>query len=237
MKIIAFLLCGVLSPALCAHTGGVVDLKCPLDGTEFKSWQDFSGTSYGLRLDLKREGLIAQPWALAQCPKCHFPLFKTNLSEDEKSELRTIVAGNRFIRAAKSRNPYFALAVLQEELQAPPKKIAESYLYASWLAEENNPGSYRAFAKRAIEWFDLAAGRPAEADDAKNSRQISIYLPIELSRRVGEFDEAKQRINDAADLNKTKIKWLPGALADEKRLVAAKDASPHDMGKPGDASK
>ena len=54
---------------------------------------------------------------------------------------------------------------------------------------------------------------------------------VELSRRAGDFDEARRRISNASHLNSTKIKWLPGALAHQKRLLAAKDSSPHEMDK------
>ena len=59
-----------------ASTGGEVKMTCPLDQTEFEAWQNFSGTSFGMRLDLKETGPIAQPWALAQCPTCSLPLYQ-----------------------------------------------------------------------------------------------------------------------------------------------------------------
>jgi len=66
LSVLAFL---TLSGLLRAHTGGEIEMKCPLDGTTFKAWQDFSGTSFGNRLDLKTLGPTASPWSLAQCPK------------------------------------------------------------------------------------------------------------------------------------------------------------------------
>jgi hypothetical protein len=207
-------------------------MECPLDGTKFESWQDLSGTSFGLRLDFKQLGPIAQPWALAECPKCGLPLYQRSFSETEKIELKKVVAGDRFMRAAKTGNSYYALAVLQEERKLPPMKIAETYLQATWIAEEKHPETYRALATQAIRWYDVAAVQLAGTDDGTNSYLYSVYLPVELSRRIGEFAETEERINAVAKLNAFKPEWLLRALTDERKLAAAKDSAPHDMAQP-----
>jgi len=44
-----------------AHTLGNVDYVCPLDGTKFTAITDFSGTTFGKRLDLKPLGPTPAP--------------------------------------------------------------------------------------------------------------------------------------------------------------------------------
>jgi len=204
-------------------------MECPLDGTKFESWQDFSGTSNGLRLDFKQLGPFPQPWALAQCPNCGLPLYQRTFSESEKIELKKLVASDDFMRAAKTGNSYHALAVLQEERKLRPMTIADTYLHATWIAEVKHPETYRALAKQAIKWYDIAAIQLGGKDDGTNSYLYSVYLPIELSRRIGEFDEAEKRISAVAKLDVFKPEWLLRALADERKLAAAKDSAPHDM--------
>jgi len=225
----------IVSLAACglqAHTGGMVECVCPLDGTKFEAWQDFSDTAFGTRLDLKRLGPIAQPWALAQCPKCRLPLFQREVefSEQEKSKLRAIVGGKRFTEESKGVSAYFAYAVLREELKEDPFAIASTYLQASWEAEETGEPAYRKAVERAIRWFDLAADQLRVSAEKQNERQLAIYLPIELSRRIGEFGAARERLNASASLRESGIGWMNGALDLERQLINAGDQSCHDIG-------
>lgn len=217
LSVLAFL---TLSGLLRAHTGGEVEMKCPLDGTTFKAWQDFSGTSFGQRLDLKALGPTASPWGLAQCPTCHLPINKAELTAKEKSDLQRIVKSPEFLHAVETGSSYAALAVVREKTNAEPSLIAESYLQASWQLEGKD--AYGEIAKAAIRWFDAAA--PTLKDPAhRDQYAVSLYAPIELLRRTGQFAAAAERLKAFPPDLAPAGKWFAKALPRQKTLIAAQD--------------
>jgi hypothetical protein len=219
----------VISARAFAHTGEEREFVCPLDGTRFMAWEDWSGTSIGTRLDLKKIGPIAQPWALPQCPRCRFPLFKDEFDSAELLKIKKIVASEPFISAAKNASPYYALGILEEELQAPAVDVAWIFLKATWEAEENAE-KYRAVAERAIEWFDKAAIALLGDQKRKSDYLVSVYLPIELLRRNGRFDVARDRLDHFPSTKDSEVKWLPSALEFQAKLISAHDSSAHNIG-------
>lgn len=210
-----------------ASERGVVRFTCPLDGTEFESVQDFSGYAEGQRLDLKKLGPITQPPALARCPQCGLPLFTKHPTAQETERLRAIVASERFRTEARAATPWFALGILREELSADPFEIAWTYLQASW-ENEDDAGGYARAAQRALAWFDRAAENlradPARAGDVLVAR----YLGVELCRRLGRFDDARQRHTALSATRTASLPWLTRALAEQSRRIAAKNAEPDD---------
>ena len=222
----------LISTSAKAHTGGKVKLTCPLDNTTFEAWQDFSGTSFGARLDLKKIGPIASPWALAQCPKCGLPLYKDkkDFSADELKKLKQIVEGKRFKDESKGKTAYFALAIIQEELKEEPMDIGYNYLQASWEVEEKNPKEYKEITRRAIKWFDLAAKKAKGQNEELDIYHFAQFLPIELERKNANFDEAKRRLDSFDDVKEPNIEWLINALAYERLLISKKDSDNHLLG-------
>ncbi|WP_415907584.1 hypothetical protein [Oleiharenicola sp. Vm1] len=222
---------GLLSFALAVAVGAseraVVRLACPLDGTEFEAVQEFSGYAEGQRLDLRKIGPISQPPTLARCPQCGFPLFTRHPDAAEAARLRALVAGERFRTEGRSAGPWFALGVLREELHADPFEIGWTYLNASWEAEDED-GDYARAAQRALAWFDRAAD--ALRADRKRSKDglVARYLGVELCRRLGRFDAARQRLDALVDARDSALPWLPRALDAQARRIAARDAAPDD---------
>ena len=204
-------LLGFFSTPGSAHTMGAVKFTCPIDQTAFKAMQDFSGTSFGAQLDLKKIGPIAQPSKLAQCPKCHLPLYKET-----------------FVKETKDTTSYFTLGVIQEELKDPPYEIAWAYLQASWQVESDKD-KYAAVCKRAVAWFDKSAAALERGKDKKDDYLISKYLPIELARRSEDFADATRRLNAFPKTTGTEIKWLDDTLKYQATLVKNKDATPHEL--------
>ncbi len=226
-----FALAGLLAVGSPASERAVVKITCPLDGTEFTAVQDFSGYATGLRLDLKKMGPISQPWALARCPECGYPVFEKYPSEERARQLKEIVASERFRTEARPASPWFALGVLKEEMKAEAFDIGMTYLNASWEAEEDRaPESYARAAQRALTWFDRAAVALVDQPDRTKDRCIALYLPIELARRLGNFDEAQRRVRALPDMSVCGIAWLPAALKTQAQLIAAKDSSACDNG-------
>ena len=226
---VIFLLC-LFSLRLAAHTFRSIEATCPLDGTRFQTYEDSSGTSFGARLDLRKIGPIADPWSLSQCPTCQFPLFRDHFSEEEKKALRKIVKEDRFKKAVKGQPVYFALGVIKDEMQADPYDIGWIFLQASWEVEHESDAQYQFVAKRAMQWFDQAAKQRSDSAEKQKQHQLALYLPIELSRRIGDFKSASQRLAATTDLSKSVIEWLPEALKDQRRLIEAKDKTPHNLG-------
>jgi len=66
-----------------AMTIGEEYFICPIDNQQFKTHANYSGTSFGMRLDMKPLGPIPAPWLLPTCPKCGFPLFKEEFSNED----------------------------------------------------------------------------------------------------------------------------------------------------------
>ena len=231
VRLLARLACGLaLVPGLVDVRAGeraMVRFACPLDGVEFEAMQDFSGFAAGQRLDLKKLGAISQPPALAKCPRCGFPLYTKHPDAAEVARLREIVTGARFRAEALPARPWFALAILREELRADPFQIGWTYLNASWEAEEE-AGDYPLAAERALTWFDRAADALRKDRGRTKDRLTARYLGVELCRRLGLFDEARQRLNRLSGASDAALPWLACALEAQASLIAAREAAPDD---------
>lgn len=229
---LAALLCGAIALVATASERAIVDVTCPLDGTEFKAVQDFSGYAEGQRLDLKKLGPISQPRALARCPHCGFPLFTKTIGAADTERIRGIVAGDRFRTEARPATPWFALGVLREELKAEPFEIAWTYLQASWEAEEDGADAYARAAERALLWFDRAAEDFRDNTARSKDRHIALYLGVELSRRLGRFGQARERLQLIGQVRDGALPWLPRAQAAQSVLIEARNAAPDDGTEP-----
>lgn len=229
-KIARVLVAAGLAGAALASERAEVSLTCPLDGTEFKAVQDFSGYAEGQRLDLKKLGPISQPPALARCPECSFPIFSKYLDDALAARIRAILASERFRTEARPATPWFALGILREELRADAFEIGWTYLNASWEAEEWNTDAkaYARAAERALTWFERAATALRDEPARRKDRIVALYLTVELSRRLGRFDEAQQKLARIEDLADDALPWLASAKAAQARLIAARDAAPDD---------
>lgn len=204
-------------------------MTCPVDGTKFKTLQEVSGTASGARLDLRKTGPIAQPRKLPLCPQCRLPIHKDTFTDAEKAALRDIVAADDFIKETEGRSAYFIHGVILERQKARAFDIGWAFHQAAWEVEGQNDGQYAETVKRAIAWFDRAAGEVAFSGTAQDDRQIAIYLPIKLHRRLRNFAEAMARLDRAQSLRTSKIEWLPPVLDFQAGLVAARDAAPHEI--------
>jgi hypothetical protein len=213
----------LVAPVSNGHTGGKVEMKCPLDGTTFEAWQDFSGTTFARRLDLKSLGPTSSPWSLGQCPKCRLPLYADEFTEQQISDLRRIVKSREFKRADQTGSAYAALAIILENTGAEPFSVGYCHLQASWQLEAKV--AYAASANAAIRWFDVAAktlARTRDADDM-DRRLTSLYTPIELLRRTGRFDKAAARLAAFPHDGVPGGSWLADALDRQQTLISARD--------------
>lgn len=217
---------GLLCTSAFAHRMGVRKFRCPLDGTAFNAVQDISGTSFGTRLDLKKVGPIAQPSKLAQCPQCRLPLYKDTFDPAELTKLKEIIRGGRFAEETRDATAYFIAGVIMEELKESPFEIGWVYLNASWEVEIDKY-NYANVCKRSIAWMDKAASSLEKQEDGKEDYLIAKYLPIELSRRIGDFAAASRRLDDFPKTRNASIEWLDDALKQQAILIKTQDLEPH----------
>lgn len=217
----------IIPGALFAHTGGMVDFICPIDQTEFSAYQDFSGTSFGVRLDFKKIGPIAQPWTLPDCPKCHFVLFDEEASQEDLDKLRPFILSEAYQEHAK-KSSYYRLALIKTYLHKPLFHIAWMYLQASWQNEDNS-AAYQDCLTKALDTLRKALPQVAKMPEQHDDYLVACYLRIELARRLGDFTEANTALREFPPIGTTEITWLPQVLAFEKERVAAKDSGSYSF--------
>ncbi|MBA3850547.1 MAG: hypothetical protein C0502_11230, partial [Opitutus sp.] len=143
-----------------------------------------------------------------------------------------ILAGDRFRTEARPASPWFALGVLREELKAEPFEIAWTYLQASWEAEEDGAEAYARAAERALRWFDRAAEDFRDNAARSKDRLVARYLGVELSRRLGRFGQARERLAHLGEARDDALPWLPRAQAAQSVLIEARNAAPDDGTEP-----
>ncbi|MFK7852005.1 MAG: DUF2225 domain-containing protein [Akkermansiaceae bacterium] len=225
---------------LFAHTGGLsasisapAEFTCPIDLTKFSGIKNLSGYSDGMRLDLKQIGAITQPWALPDCPKCHFVIFDEDASKKKIRKLRPFILSDSYKEVA-SRPSYYRLAIIQAHQKRPSFDIGWSYLRASWQSEKLKE-EYADCMKKALGAFSKASEGLAKAPKKRKDQEehddylVSCYLQIELLRKLARFDEASKAISNFPAIGKTEIEWLSDVLKYQKKLIEAKDAEEHNI--------
>lgn len=226
MRTLAFV-CGLaLAAPAWAHTSGVTEQTCPLDGKTFKAELDMSGTTFGKQLDLKPVGPTAAPWRLPVCPLDGFVLYQKSFSDEELADFRAYVASAEYVAwVKKGETSHYLLARLLEHRGAPQKGVAWAFLQATWQVEKD-AGRYAAYANEALTRYAKLAASLPETDEQWSTAGL---VAAELERRLGRFEDAQQRLRVLA----TKPAFADGFLRDlcnyELALVAKKDTAVHQM--------
>ena len=89
-QLLALLLLAAGASAL-AHTATEKAFTCPIGGETFSQTIDTSGTSFGMMTDTRPVGPIAAPFAIPQCPKNKFVMFKSQFSKAELAKFERVV--------------------------------------------------------------------------------------------------------------------------------------------------
>ncbi len=221
----------LLACIACAVNSMEQEFLCPVCGTHFTHRVETSGRARGLRLDLRQTGDVVDPPSLPQCTKCRFPLFSDKLVEQANDpakapafrQLRAFVRGADFQMLVAKNPSYFALAQVQQLLQAPHRVIALSYLRASWQVEDREV-ICRRLLEKALEHY--VAARAEAGKDYRLRRDLAL-LCGEIERRLGKWEEAERRFTDLqasgilADTPQVNIPAL------QLRLIAQRDPAPH----------
>jgi hypothetical protein len=174
---------GIIQTEVHAHTFGTVEVICPLDGTKFKTVVDFSGTSFGMRLDLKPIGPIANEF-----------------TEAEKQHLIKYVNSKEYQELAVDNSTHFLLGKIFEYLEEEVLNIAHVYLKASWQVE-STPEKYQKYANESLKKFKLFLSNSDKKDDTWQTSQL---VAGELERRLKRFDDAKKRFSSLKKLPESK---------------------------------
>jgi uncharacterized protein (DUF2225 family) len=170
-----------------AMTVGEEEFVCPIDEHQFKARINYSGTSFGMRLDMKPIGPTPAPWLLPTCPKCGFPLFKNEFSNEEIKKYRFFVTSDAFRQYIGAHPSYFLLAKVKEFDKAPANQIAHSYIQASWQVEERNIEKYKSYLTLALKEYIAFVNNANKKGDDWLTACIMIG---ELERQLGNFEAA-----------------------------------------------
>ena len=221
----------LLACVACAVNSIEQEFLCPICGTHWEQRIETSGHSRGLRLDLRQLGDVVEPPTLPQCAKCRFPLFSEQLlaqaGDPAKARafkrLRSFVLGADFQMLAAKNPSYFALAQVQELLEAPSRNIALSYLRASWQAEDRGPICRRLLEKALGHYVAALAGTSPE----DRRRGEFALLCGEIERRLEKWDDAGKRfraLESSGMLVGTPQARIPAL---QIKLIARHDSRPH----------
>lgn len=214
----------VLASTAYPMTMGKEQFTCPLDGEQFEDYVNYSGTSFGMRLDLKPIGPTPAPWALPTCPKCRFPLYKKEFEADEIKRYRILTDSKEFKSIDEDAPPYFLLAEVKKYDGAPEVEIAYSYLQASWQVEENKK-EYQKCIKLALHHYDKDY---SESDKSDDKFLTSGILVAELYRQLGEFKKSVERATQLKEV-KTDNETITAVLNQILMLSQNSDSEPHQI--------
>jgi hypothetical protein len=207
-------------------------LRCPLDQQDFTYVLDFegSGTSVGMRLDLKPLGHIPSPWRLAQCPSCGFVLYKKEFNDSECVQLREIMQTTAYHDARKLASTYYCLAQIYRSLGRKDFEIAWTLIQASWQVESDS-ARYTACVVQALTF--LARVVEKEVTPKTFQQEMSIpsdgviaaYLCVELHRISGRFDRARAYLDKLRPVKGEDVAGFNKMVQCQRKLVANRDRS------------
>ena len=168
-----------------AHTATEKAFTCPIGGETFSQTIDTSGTSFGMMTDTRPVGPIAAPFAIPQCPKNKFVMFKSQFSKAELAKFERVVNSAEYQKIAAQSPSYFAWGRMMELAgeNQDAQQMMNIFLQASWQSE-----SQESFSK-TLEYADkVLANKAISSKDAINTQ----FLRGEMLRKLGRFDEAKR---------------------------------------------
>lgn len=208
-----------------ALTTAEVKITCPLDGHAFTYQAMMSGTQFGQRLDLKPIGPIAAPAPLPVCPKDQAVVFDEDLTGAPLAKQKALVATAAYKAAAKDEPSYALLARTLEALGHAPAEVGFAWLRASWQVE-GDAAKVTRFLTAALSGYEKGMVGKAGVE----AFQMGL-IAGELERRLGRFEAAGKRFAALAGHDTAKERPFAGIIAYQQKLVAAKDAAPHQIPK------
>ena len=201
------------------------DFTCALCGQKFSDQILGSCSTGGRDSEFRSRYLGMSPWPyfVHTCPHCHFTnnSHKANFSEPEKKNIQKYL--KEYCRKHNCSQldlsqKYEILAHTQELRGLPPLKVADAYLKAAWMADdEKNRIAAQRFRQQAIRRFArVLEGREVKEDLLPNLT----YLVGELHRRTGNFTEALQWFARV----QAPQPWLAALVKQQRELAAQHNA-------------
>jgi hypothetical protein len=184
-RIMVFILFAVIVTNISAHTGENVEYTCPICSKKFESYTQFSYTTFGQNLDLRRYGAAMIPSPIPKCTGCNF-VFSNNLFTAEEINIlkEELKVNNIFIREPDMPN-YYYLAREAEIINRDLANIIWWFLSGVW--ENNDENKKRILINITIEYID----KLDETNTSYNNYQL---VKLDLLRRSGQFDKAMTQI-------------------------------------------
>jgi uncharacterized protein (DUF2225 family) len=201
------------------------EFTCPICGETFEAEETISQYQTGMRIDLKPLGAVAAPPPLPVCPSCGFVVYEQELVEDERQVLSEYVNSEEYQQMAKEHSSYYLLAKIYEQLERDKSLIAHMYLKASWQVEDN-PDRCNEYLEESLKNLNAEFSESPERDEDWETKQV---LAGELERRLGKFEEAKDRFMELKYLPEFQGNFLEKVIDFELILIQAGDTKPHEL--------
>ena len=213
---------GFAAPALASKVV-MRDVTCPIDGRKFKALVQLSAYVTGRRLDLRPVGRVAAPSPLPVCPGSGFPVFEDEFDAETLGRIRQILKTAEFRKVRQAHPSYYVAAFVKEKLGYGRSEVAMDVLRAAWQAENDGKGA-DFYLGEALRRFDELA---RSAKPSEKSWAMAHFLTVELSRRLGRFEDAGARLDRfEAELKQNNVEFRSALIRQERDLIARRDSTP-----------
>jgi hypothetical protein len=203
-----------------ALTGASEEVTCPIGGEKLQRTYINSYTSSDQELDSRE---FFDPRPVPQCPSDGFVMYQAEFSEAEVAILQHYVRSKEFQSLRGKHVPYYLAARLKAQLGR--EDISYLLLQASWQA--TNPKQYRAYAIEALDAYERQLRGHYESAER---RMFDRLIAGELERRLGRFNEAKERFVAIAG-EESLATYQGGRFASivcvQLALIEVKSSEPH----------
>ena len=212
-----------------ARTTTVVELQCPIGGERFTARVERSSGVQCRRFDFKRIGPVSEPPPLPECPGNGFVMFNETMSDADVKRLTPWILSNEYQATLRPHVTYYRVARIHEFLGRRADFVGWHFLQASWQVEGIDPDAYAYYARAAIDAFDryLRAHPGVNGGDGGLGDATARLLGAELSRRLGDFAEARRRLDALLEVHAKPSGPIQLAARALRALVDHRDTDAH----------
>ena len=105
-------------------------------------------------------------------------------------ELKSFILSEDYQEISEENSSYYYLAIIKEFLEETNFEIGVTYLEASWQVELI-ADLYAKYLKLSLTNFEIAASKLVNIENEYDNYLFSMYMQVELNRKLGNFDDAK----------------------------------------------
>jgi uncharacterized protein (DUF2225 family) len=233
-KILTLLLFGLLlSSYSFAYTSYRKAVKCPIDAETFTITVTTTYTTFGTMADFQKYGAIGELYqnTISSCPKCRYAGsdedFDTTFTGTTKEDILKILAPYKNLKMNDVIECEIA-GQIHTYLKSKNDAIANIYLVGSYLLKTDTTQNIkRKELQRLCISFLNKAIENKEYPEKETYASVN-YLVGELSRRIGDFDNAIKYF-DLALNDENKKDWLTDMAKTQKNLALKKDESNYEF--------